>query len=125
MCVALVPVGLYVTWVFYSTMPVIVSGVYRLLPTNDTYEAKFLYRLEHVVNMDKYFNLLMFHGFLATFYLVSVPIALDTLFMVCAQHICSLFENIRRVSLFRNSRQRIELKDDLKNIADVEHLLMK
>ncbi|XP_020285644.1 uncharacterized protein LOC109855606 [Pseudomyrmex gracilis] len=115
--------GLYVTWVFYSTMPVIVSGVYRLLPTNDTYEAKFLYRLEHVVNMDKYFNLLMFHGFLATFYLVSVPIALDTLFMVCAQHICSLFENIRYNLEQIPARTNVTLRPNITDDKDYDIII--
>ncbi|EFN79687.1 hypothetical protein EAI_13795 [Harpegnathos saltator] len=71
--------ALYAMWVLYSTMPLIVSWTYKLLPINATYTARFLYRLEHVCDVDKYFNLLMLHGFISVFYIVSVPIAVDTM----------------------------------------------
>ncbi|XP_011691647.1 PREDICTED: odorant receptor 43a-like [Wasmannia auropunctata] len=45
--------------------------------------------------MDKYYNLLMLHGFISVFYIVSVPIATDTTFSLCTQHICALFECLR------------------------------
>jgi len=79
----------------YSTMPVVVSGVYFFLPTNGTYTARFLYRLEHVLNVNKYFNLLMVHAVIGIFYIVSVPIAVDSLFVLYTQHVCALFESIR------------------------------
>ncbi|KYM79317.1 Odorant receptor Or2 [Atta colombica] len=84
-------IGLYAMWLFYTTPPIIVSGIYTLLPTNETYSARFLYRLEHVLDMDKYYNLLMLHGFISVFYIVSVPIAVDSLFTLCIQHVCALF----------------------------------
>ncbi|KYN43580.1 Odorant receptor Or2 [Trachymyrmex septentrionalis] len=87
--------GLYAMWLFYTTPPIIVSGIYTLLPTNETYSARFLYRLEHVLDMDKYFNLLMLHGFISVFYIVSVPIAVDSLFTLCIQHVCALFRCIK------------------------------
>jgi len=86
-----ITVGLYAMWLFYTTPPIIVSGIYTLLPTNETYSARFLYRLEHVLDVDKYYNLLMLHGFISVFYIVSVPIAVDSLFTLCIQHVCALF----------------------------------
>ncbi|XP_067209019.1 uncharacterized protein [Linepithema humile] len=88
-------IGLYITSFSYSTMPIVVSGVYYFLPTNETYTARFLYRLEHVVDVNKYFNLLMLHAIVSIFYIISVPIAIDTLYVLCTQHVCALFENIR------------------------------
>ncbi|XP_011702696.1 PREDICTED: uncharacterized protein LOC105458827, partial [Wasmannia auropunctata] len=88
-------IALYATWLFYSTTPVVVNGIYTILPTNETYATRFLYRLEHVLDMDKYYNLLMLHGFISVFYIVSVPIATDTTFSLCTQHICALFECLR------------------------------
>ncbi|XP_011878673.1 PREDICTED: uncharacterized protein LOC105567977 [Vollenhovia emeryi] len=88
-------IALYATWLFYSTTPVVVSGIYTILPINETYTARFLYRLEHVLDMDKYFNLMMLHGFISVFYIVSVPIAIDSIFSVCTQHVCALFTCIR------------------------------
>ncbi|TGZ38040.1 Odorant receptor [Temnothorax longispinosus] len=97
-------IALYVTWLFYSTTPVVISGIYKFLPTNETYTARFLYRLEHVLDMDKYFNLLMLHGFISVFYIVSVVIAVDCTFTLCTQHICALFECIRYdIERIRNS----------------------
>ncbi|KAG5320657.1 OR49B protein, partial [Pseudoatta argentina] len=88
-------IGLYAMWLFYTTPPIIVSGIYALLPTNETYSASFLYRLEHVLDMDKYYNLLMLHGFISVFYIVSVPIAVDNLFTLYIQHVCALFRCIK------------------------------
>ncbi|XP_020298584.1 LOW QUALITY PROTEIN: odorant receptor 13a-like [Pseudomyrmex gracilis] len=118
--------GLYMMWLFYTTMPIVVNGVYRFLPTNDTYSARFLYRLEHVVDMDKYFNLLMFHGFIRVFYIVAVPIALDTFFMLCVNYVCALFENIRRVSLFFFSKFQTadRLQDDLKKPLKMSNIFI-
>ncbi|EFN79686.1 hypothetical protein EAI_13794 [Harpegnathos saltator] len=87
--------ALYTMWILYSTTPLIVSWTYKLLPINATYTARFLYRLEHVCDVDKYFNLLMLHGFISVFYIVSVPIAVDTMFVLCIQHVCALFEIIK------------------------------
>ncbi|KAM0732223.1 Odorant receptor 9a [Formica fusca] len=87
--------ALYSSWIFYSTMPIVVSEIYSLLPTNETYTARYLFRLEHVLDVDKYFNLLMLHGIISVFYIVSVPIAVDSMFVLCIQHACALFEGIK------------------------------
>ncbi|XP_012062891.1 PREDICTED: odorant receptor 13a-like [Atta cephalotes] len=86
---------LYATWLFYSTTSIVVSGIYMILPINETYTAKFLYRMDHVLDIDKYFKLLMLHGFISVFYLSSVPLAVDTTFTLCTHHICALFECLR------------------------------
>jgi len=91
----IIPVALYATWLFYTATPVVVYGIYMILPTNKTYTIRFLYRLEHVVDMDKYFNLLMLHGFISIFCLVSVTIANDCLFVLYTQHACALFKCIK------------------------------
>ncbi|XP_032680914.1 uncharacterized protein LOC116848690 [Odontomachus brunneus] len=85
----------YLVWLFYCTTPLVVSWTYELLPMNVTYTARFLYRLEHVCDVDKYFSLLMLHAFISVFYIVAVPIAIDTLFILCIQHACALFEIIQ------------------------------
>ncbi|KAM0732224.1 Odorant receptor 9a [Formica fusca] len=76
-------------------MPVIISGLYSLLPTNETYTARYLFRLEHVLDVNKYFNLLMLHGFVGVFCIVLVWLAADGMFILCTQHVCALFEGIR------------------------------
>ncbi|KMQ89672.1 odorant receptor 13a-like protein [Lasius niger] len=86
---------LYIMGGFYTTMPVIVSRLYSLLPTNETYTARYLFRVEHVLDVEKYFNLLMLHAFVGIFFLISVWIAADGMFILCTQHVCALFEGIR------------------------------
>ncbi|GAB1867898.1 Odorant receptor [Camponotus japonicus] len=96
--------ALYSSGIFYSTMPIVVSGIYSFLPTNDNYTARFLYRLEHVLDVDKYFNLLMLHGIISIFYIVSVPIAIDCMYVLCIQHVCALFEGIKyKINRIRGS----------------------
>ncbi|XP_039305973.1 odorant receptor 85b isoform X2 [Solenopsis invicta] len=87
--------GLYAMWLFYCLPPVIITKIYTLLPTNETYSAKFLYRLEHVLDVDKYYNLLMLHAFISVFYIVSVPIAVDSMFILCTEHVGALFGCIK------------------------------
>ncbi|KAH0946145.1 hypothetical protein HN011_000946 [Eciton burchellii] len=109
--------ALYSVCVFYCTMPVIFSGIYNILPINGTYEARFLYRIEHVIDIEKYYNLLMLHTFISVFYIVSITIAVDCLFVFCVQHVCALFENIRI------NMERIRVLDCVMlkpNIADDE-----
>ncbi|XP_072757396.1 odorant receptor Or2-like isoform X2 [Anoplolepis gracilipes] len=87
--------ALYTCCVFYATMPLIMGGLYSLLPTNKTYTGKFLFRLEHVIDVDKYFTLLMIDGVFGILFIVPVCIAVDSLFILCAQHVCALFERLR------------------------------
>ncbi|XP_011699007.1 PREDICTED: uncharacterized protein LOC105456562 [Wasmannia auropunctata] len=35
-------IGLYAMWLFYTTPPIVISGMYTLLPTNETYSARLL-----------------------------------------------------------------------------------
>ncbi|XP_072757407.1 odorant receptor 9a-like [Anoplolepis gracilipes] len=115
--------GLYSAWIFYSTMPIVISGIHSFLPTNETYTTKLIYRLEHVLDVDKYFNLLMLHAFISVFYVVSVPVAVDGMFVLCIQHACALFESIKyKIQHIRGS-DFVMLKP---NIADDEayHLIV-
>ncbi|GAB1867896.1 Odorant receptor [Camponotus japonicus] len=86
---------IYTLAIFYTMMPIIVSGLYLLLPSNETYTARYLFRLEHILDVDKYFNLLMLYGFISVFFIVSVWIAADGMFILCTQHVCALFDSIR------------------------------
>ncbi|XP_025262496.1 odorant receptor 9a isoform X2 [Camponotus floridanus] len=92
---------LYILSTLYSTMPVVVKTLHSLLPTNETYATRFLFRLDHVLDVDKYFNLLMLNGILGIFFLMSVWIAADGMFILCTQHVCALFEavqyNVKRI----------------------------
>ncbi|XP_018053002.1 PREDICTED: odorant receptor 13a-like [Atta colombica] len=92
--------AMYVLWLFYTTPPIIVSEIYTLLPTNETYTAKFLYRMDHVLDIDKYFNIMMLHGFISVFYIACVLTAIDTMFTFYTQHVCALFECLRFSDVF-------------------------
>ncbi|EFN71665.1 hypothetical protein EAG_01251 [Camponotus floridanus] len=76
-------------------MPVVVKTLHSLLPTNETYATRFLFRLDHVLDVDKYFNLLMLNGILGIFFLMSVWVAADGMFILCTQHVCALFETVQ------------------------------
>ncbi|XP_025262498.1 odorant receptor 9a-like [Camponotus floridanus] len=86
---------IYTLTIFYTMMPIIVSGLYLFLPTNETYTARYLFRFEHILDVDKYFNLLMLYGFISIFFIVSVWVAADGMFILCTQHVCALFDSIR------------------------------
>ncbi|KAL0130259.1 hypothetical protein PUN28_002096 [Cardiocondyla obscurior] len=86
---------IYTLWFLYCGPPVVINKIHQLLPTNETYTPEFLYRIEHVLNLDKYFNLLMLHAFIAVFYIITTVIAVDITFTMCILHICALFECLR------------------------------
>ncbi|KAL0111603.1 hypothetical protein PUN28_013061 [Cardiocondyla obscurior] len=88
-------VAFYSIWIFYCATPIAISKIYTILPTNKTYTPRFLYRVEHVLDTDKYYNLLMLHGFISVFYIVTVVIAVDCFFVLCTQHVCALFKCIK------------------------------
>ncbi|RLU24543.1 ObirOr5-9E97 [Ooceraea biroi] len=87
--------AMYAVWISYSTMPIVSSGLYTFLPTNETYETKYLFRLEHVIDVEKYFTLLMLLAIIGVFYIVSIAIAVDSIFVLCIQHNSALFEGVR------------------------------
>lgn len=86
--------AIYIMGSFYCIMPFIISGIYTFLP-NVTYSARFLYRLEHVFDIEKYFNLLMLHAYISVISMLTISIAIDSMFVMCIQHVCALFEIIR------------------------------
>ncbi|KAF3054394.1 Odorant receptor 158 [Nylanderia fulva] len=107
--------ALYCAGFFYTMMPTLTSGIYMILPTNKTYTAKFIYRLEHVLDVDKYFNLLMLHTFISVFFLLSVPIAIDCMFILCIQHACALFQGIKYKIGCIPSSDFVVLKPNIEN----------
>ncbi|KAH0946217.1 hypothetical protein HN011_011897, partial [Eciton burchellii] len=106
----------YSVWIFYCSMPSIVTRIYILLWANETYEAKFFYRIEHVIDMENYYKLLTLHMFISVFYIVTVVIAVDCLFLFYVQYVCALFENIRlnmeRMQALNCVELRLNVADD-------------
>ncbi|XP_011691635.1 PREDICTED: odorant receptor 63a-like [Wasmannia auropunctata] len=86
---------LYSIWLICCVMPIVVNRIHLILPSNKTYSARFLYRVEHILDMDKYYNLLILNGFISIFCVVSVVIAVDCLFVLCTLHVCALFKCIK------------------------------
>ncbi|XP_011349018.2 odorant receptor 13a isoform X3 [Ooceraea biroi] len=86
---------LYAVWISFSMMPIVISRLYTFLPTNETFETKYLYRVEHVIDVEKYFTLLMLLAIIGIFYIVSIAIAVDSVFVLCMQHNTALFEEVR------------------------------
>ncbi|XP_039305980.1 odorant receptor 22c [Solenopsis invicta] len=108
--------AIYLTWVIYVLTPLVVTWIYKLLPIKATYTARFLYRIEHVLDVDKYYNLLMLHGAVSIFYILSASVAISTAFIACTLHICALFEclryNVERVQSTDPVLLEPNIKDD-------------
>jgi len=86
---------LYTAGIMYALMPLVFPGIYVFLPTNQSYETTFFYCIEHVIDIESYYKLLMLHMIINIFYIVSLTIGIDSLFVLYVQHACALFENIR------------------------------
>ncbi|XP_012529138.1 odorant receptor 9a [Monomorium pharaonis] len=110
-------IGLYLSGIFYLTPPVITSGINMFLSTNETQPPRFLYRLEHVLDVDKYYNLLMVHTFISIFGIVAIATAVDGMFIFCIEHICALF-NCAKYNMARIQSSELILLNP--SIADDE-----
>ncbi|KAH0946174.1 hypothetical protein HN011_007049 [Eciton burchellii] len=88
-------VALYSWWIFSCSVPSAIAAIHIHLSANETYEGKFFYHIEHVIDLGNYYKLLLLHMVISVFYTVSIVIAVDSLFVCCIQHICALFEIIR------------------------------
>ncbi|XP_032686528.1 odorant receptor 13a-like [Odontomachus brunneus] len=86
--------AMYLMGHLYCLMPYVISGIYSFLP-NVTYSARFIYRLEHVFDVEKYFHLLVFHLYISLMFMLTVTVAIDSMFLMCIQHVCALFDIIR------------------------------
>lgn len=86
--------AIYCTVFLYFSPPIAIKGLNMLLQ-NTTHEVKFSFRLEHVINVDKYFNLLTLFGLISSIFLGTVMVGVDSMFVLCIQHVCALFEYIR------------------------------
>ncbi|XP_039305970.1 odorant receptor 22c-like isoform X2 [Solenopsis invicta] len=116
-------IAFYTTWVLYIMPWVIARGMYKLSPTNKTYTAKFLYRIEHVLDMDKYYNLLLLHGLMAAFFLLTVSISINAVFTVCTLHICALFECLRYNVERIRSTDPVSLEPNIKDDESYHDLI--
>ncbi|KAF3054393.1 Odorant receptor 246 [Nylanderia fulva] len=115
---------LYFGWIFYSMMPFFIKGIYLFLPTNETYEIKYIFRVEHVIDVDKHLHILMLHAVVSVFFIVSIPVAVDGIFILYIQHTLALIEIIR-YNLKRIQSSKIVILEP--DIADDEayHVLIR
>lgn len=79
-----------------SLMPCILDVV---LPLNNTRTRKFSYQAEFFLDIEKYFYPILFHTWITMFFGVTILITTESIFLMFAQHCCSMFKILWYVKL--------------------------
>lgn len=85
---------MYSATFMYMTLPHIPAFIAYISNKNENVTRALLYHVEQVVDVDKYYYLVLFHSYYGTFFLMTLPIAADSMFLVYVQHACGMFSLI-------------------------------
>lgn len=67
-----------------------------VIPLNESRHSRhFPCAMEYFIDQEKYFYFLTFYSFLISFVAINIIIAINTLTMLCIQHICAMFQITR------------------------------
>jgi len=85
---------MYSVTFIYMILPVISSIVASFTNANQTQIHGLLFHVEAVLDTKKYYYFVLLHSYYTTFFLMTIPIATDSMLFVYVQHACGLFQAI-------------------------------
>ncbi|XP_025075185.1 uncharacterized protein LOC112552926 [Pogonomyrmex barbatus] len=94
---------IYGSTCLYMILPVTPSIVAILTNPNQTHIHGLLYHVEAVLDTKKYYYIILLHSYYATFFLMTIPVAADSMMIAYIQHACGLFQAIGYGSQRRES----------------------
>jgi len=81
--------------IFYLLIPLIPRILDIINPLNESRPLAFVYQAEHRVDKEKYYYPILFHSYVVSTITMAILFTIDTTYMVCVLHACSLFIAIR------------------------------
>ncbi|XP_014468355.1 PREDICTED: odorant receptor 85f-like, partial [Dinoponera quadriceps] len=109
---------MYSSMSMYMTLPIIPSIVAFFTNANQTQMYGLLYHVETIFNVERYYYFILLHSYYTTFFLMTIPVATDSMLVIYVQHACGLFEAIgyQLENIKQNDRTDINIypqyKDD-------------
>ncbi|XP_025074130.1 odorant receptor 49a-like [Pogonomyrmex barbatus] len=79
---------------FYLLIPLIPRVLDIIIPLNESRPLAFVYQAEYRVDKEKYYYPIMCHAYISTLIIIIILFTVDTTYIVCVLHACSLFTAI-------------------------------
>ncbi|KAL6268708.1 hypothetical protein P5V15_001836 [Pogonomyrmex californicus] len=88
--------GVYFIFVviFYLLIPLIPRVLDIIIPLNESRSLTFVYQAEYRVDKEKYYYSILCHSYISTSITLTILFTVDTTYIVCVLHACSLFTAI-------------------------------
>ncbi|XP_071567429.1 uncharacterized protein [Temnothorax nylanderi] len=83
-----------ITLVSYLLIPLIPRILDIVIPLNESRPLAYIYQAEYRVDEEKYYYLIIFHTYIVSTITTTILFTVDTTYIVCALHACSLFTAI-------------------------------
>ncbi|KAM0732217.1 Odorant receptor 22b [Formica fusca] len=65
-----------------------------VIPLNESRPLKYVYQAEYRVDKEKYYYPILFHAYMSHVITVAIVLSIDTTYIICVLHACSLFAAI-------------------------------
>ncbi|GAB1867908.1 Odorant receptor [Camponotus japonicus] len=80
--------------VLYLLIPLSPRILDIVIPLNESRPLKYVYQAEYRVDKDKYYYPILFHAYMSSVITVGIVLSIDTMYIICVLHACSLFTAI-------------------------------
>lgn len=78
----------------YMILPVVPSIIAAFTSANQTQIYGLMYHVEAVLDTEKYYYYILLHSYYTTFFVMTIPIAADSMVITYVQHACGLLQAI-------------------------------
>ncbi|KAL0102409.1 hypothetical protein PUN28_017984 [Cardiocondyla obscurior] len=83
------------TMIFYLLIPLIPKILDIIIPLNESRPLAYVFPAEYKVDKVKFYYPIVFHSYVTTITTIIILFTIDTTYIVCVLHACSLFTAIR------------------------------
>nr|XP_012231786.1 PREDICTED: uncharacterized protein LOC105677626 [Linepithema humile] len=84
----------YTILVLYVLIPLIPRILDIVIPLNESRPLRHIYEAEYKVDKDKYYYPILLHAFISSVTTIGIILTIDSIYIVCVLHACSLFTAI-------------------------------
>ncbi|XP_020285619.1 uncharacterized protein LOC109855589 [Pseudomyrmex gracilis] len=89
----------YTILLLYLLIPLIPRILDVAKPLNESRPLKMIYQAEYRIDKEKYYYPILLHAYLSSMITVGIVLTIDTTYIICVLHACSLFTAIRHVQM--------------------------
>lgn len=82
----------YTILITFLSIPLIPIVLNVMIPLNESRPLIYVYEAEYGIDKDKYYYPILLHNYAACTVNIMIVTSVDTMYIVCVLHACSLFE---------------------------------